>query len=66
MDVNIAAETALIAERQADSEEYCTIVAAWNARVLAAPGDARFDFRDWCEFLLAAYDDIAVRREVEA
>lgn len=66
VDVNIDAETALIAERQADAEEYCAIVAAWNAQVRDTSADARFDFRDWCDFLLAAYDEIAARQGVEA
>jgi Fe-S-cluster containining protein len=65
VDVDIDAETALIAERQADAEEYCTIVAAWNVQVRAAPPDTRFDFRDWCDFLLAAYDEIAARQGAE-
>jgi hypothetical protein len=66
MDVDLATEAALIGERQRDAEEYCAVVAAWNARVLAAPADARFDFREWCDYLLAAYDDIAARQEAEA
>lgn len=58
-DVDIAEETALIAARQADAEEYCAVVARWNARVAAAPVEARFDFVAYCQFVLEAYDEIA-------
>jgi Fe-S-cluster containining protein len=62
-DVDLGTEMALIHARQRDAEEYCAVVAEWNARVLAAPQDARFDFRDWCDFLLGAYDAIDARQE---
>jgi hypothetical protein len=45
--------------RQADAEEYCRVVAGWNARVAAAPDGARFDFLDYCTFLMERYDALA-------
>jgi Fe-S-cluster containining protein len=62
-DVDSAEERALIAERQADAEEYCTFVARWNARVLSGPADVRIDFPTYCAHLLAAYDAIAASEE---
>ncbi len=56
VDVDIAEETALIATRQADAEEYCAVVARWNAQVLAAPDNAPVDFPAYCDYLLTAYD----------
>jgi Fe-S-cluster containining protein len=56
-DVDIADEQALIAAREAEFSEYCAVVARWNAQVNAAP--APFDFMDYCDFLLAAYDALA-------
>jgi hypothetical protein len=60
-DVDMTAEMELIAQRQEDSEEYCTIVAEWNERVAAAPAETSVDFLAYCDFLLAAYDTIADR-----
>jgi Fe-S-cluster containining protein len=58
-DVDIAEERALVEARQDDAEEYCGIVAGWNARVAAAPDGARFDFLDYCAFLMERYDALA-------
>ena len=58
-DVDIAEETAAVTLRQAESEEYCAVVARWNARVGAAPPDAQFDFFGFCDFLLETYDALA-------
>ncbi len=58
-DVDIEEERTLIAERQADSEEYCAIVARWNAQVSAAPPDVAFDFPTYCDHILAVYDALA-------
>jgi hypothetical protein len=60
-DVAVAEERPLVEARQADSEEYCTVVARWNERVAAAPAEARFDFFDYCAFLMAAYDEMDQR-----
>jgi Fe-S-cluster containining protein len=57
-DVDIAEETALVEARQRGAEEYCAIVARWNARVAAAPPDTTFTFADYCDFLLETYDGI--------
>ena len=65
-DVDIAEETALVAARQRDAEEYCAVVARWNAQVAAAPSDRTVTFFDYCDFLLAAYDAIAAGSEGEA
>jgi Fe-S-cluster containining protein len=58
-EVDIDQETALVEARQRDAEEYCAIVARWNARVGAAPDGASFTFVDYCDFLLETYDAIA-------
>ncbi|MGH2370927.1 MAG: hypothetical protein ACRDI2_22340, partial [Chloroflexota bacterium] len=58
-DVDIAEETARVEARQVDGEEYCAVVARWNAHIADAPPEATFDFFDYCTFLLAAYDDLA-------
>jgi hypothetical protein len=60
-DVNIAEEAALVEARQADAEEYCAMVACWNARVVSAPADSSFDFFAYCAFLLEEYDELAIR-----
>jgi Fe-S-cluster containining protein len=54
-DVDIEEETALVQARQRDAEEYCAVVARWNAGVQAAAG-ASFGFDDYCRHVLAAYD----------
>ena len=58
-DVDIAEETAAVQVRQAEAEEYCAVVAHWNALVAEAPPDAEPNFFDYCSFLMAAYDDLA-------
>jgi Fe-S-cluster containining protein len=57
-DVEIAEEWPLIAALQEEGEEYCRVVARWNERVRAAPEDAEFGFRDYCAYLLEAYDTL--------
>ena len=59
-DVDIADEQALIAARQAEFAEYCAVVERWNAQVTAAPAGTKFEFTDYCTFLLDAYDAPAV------
>ena len=59
-DVDIAEESALIATRQSDAEEYCGVVARWNTQVASAPAEARCDFVAYCQFVLEAYDEIAL------
>jgi len=58
-DADLAEELALVAARQAAAAEYCTVVARWNARLLATPEGTAFDFLAFCDFLLTAYDEIA-------
>jgi Fe-S-cluster containining protein len=58
-DVDIEEERLALEARQADAEAYCQVVAHWNAQVAAAPAGARFDFFDYCRFLLDAYDAMA-------
>jgi hypothetical protein len=48
-------EQLLVNQRQAYAEEYCQVVAEWNARVEAAGPEARFDFLDYCRYLMQAY-----------
>ncbi len=55
-DVYLAEERALVEARQAESEEYCAVVARWNARVAAAPTERSFDFLEYGEFLMEEYD----------
>jgi hypothetical protein len=57
--VDVAEETALVGRRQAEGEEYCGVVARWNAEVAASPDGASFDVGAYCAFLLAAYDAVA-------
>jgi Fe-S-cluster containining protein len=58
-DVDIAEETALVEARQRDAEEYCALVAGWNASVASAPTEATFSFEDYCAYMLESYDIIA-------
>jgi hypothetical protein len=58
-DVEIAEEWERIASRQEEGEEYCEVVARWNARVAAAPEAPGFSFLDYCTFLLETYDAVA-------
>jgi hypothetical protein len=58
-DVDLAEESALVEARQRDAEEYCHVVARWNAHVAAAPPGASFTFVAFCTFLLEAYDALA-------
>ena len=58
-DVDLAEETALVTARQADAEDYCAVVARWNARVAAGPAEASFTFPDYCNYLLETYDALA-------
>jgi Fe-S-cluster containining protein len=58
-DADIADEQALMAVRQSDYQEYCTVVARWNAQVAAGTDAPLPTFFDFCDFLLAAYDEIA-------
>jgi Fe-S-cluster containining protein len=56
LDVDVAEELEALAERQEDVDAYCGVVSAWNAQVAAAPTNTSFDFLEFCEFVLAAYD----------
>ncbi|HMA35835.1 MAG TPA: hypothetical protein VKY74_15320 [Chloroflexia bacterium] len=56
-DVEIAEETAAVRERQRDSEEYCGVVARWNATLATDPAPRAFT--DYCDYVLAAYDALA-------
>jgi Fe-S-cluster containining protein len=58
-DMDIAAETGLVQTRQAEAEDYCRVVATWNARVAAAPPGTEFSFFDYCDGLLELYDALA-------
>jgi hypothetical protein len=58
-DVDMAEEMEVLEDRQADAEVYCEVVAMWNQRVLEAAPQAEHDFSGFCEFVLAAYDDLA-------
>ena len=57
-DVDLEEEHEAIDERQADVETYCQVVADWNARVLASPVGTAFEFTDYCDYLLQAYDKL--------
>jgi Fe-S-cluster containining protein len=59
-EVDMAAERDLVATRQAEAEEYCTIVAAWNAQLQAGWEDAQAAFGAFCDYLLRTYDERAV------
>lgn len=57
-DVDTEEEAEVIRERQADAEAYCEVVERWNREVLGFSDEPRLDFRDYCGFLLAAYDEV--------
>ena len=53
----MADEKPRLLRRQADAEEYCTVVARWNEHVQRS--DERVvDFVAYCSFLLEAYDEL--------
>lgn len=58
-DLDVAREAERVTVRQAEAAEYHRVVAAWNARIAAAPPDATFDFPAYGDYLLAAYDALA-------
>ncbi len=59
-DIDITEERALLETRRLENEEYVTaVVARWNGVVTSAPADAHFEFVDYCEFILEAYDRIS-------
>jgi len=57
-DVDIEEETERVEARQAEYDEYCAAVAAWNDHVTSAPPEETFSFFEYCNFLLNAYDEI--------
>ena len=59
-DVDQGEELDTLEERQGDAETYCHVVANWNARVQATPEDTTFDFTDFCDYVLRAYDELNV------
>lgn len=61
-DVDIEEETEKVELRQAEFEEYCAAVAAWNDHVTDAPPEETFSFFEYCNFLLNAYDEIETGR----
>jgi hypothetical protein len=56
-DVDVADEKPRLIRRQADAEEYCTVVAKWNDHVERS-GARVFDFVAYSTFLLEAYDEL--------
>lgn len=63
-DMDTGVERQLVARQQREAEEYCAVVARWNALVDTAPPEAAIAFPNYCDFLLAAYD--ALPNEAEA
>ncbi len=61
-DVDIEEERVRVEARHRDFMEYCGVVAHWNEYALealaSAPPDSAFDFFDYCNYLLDAYDDL--------
>lgn len=57
-DVDIAEERAQVEVRQQGFQEYCSVVAEWNRNVANAPQDVAYSFFDFCDFMLAAYDEL--------
>lgn len=64
--VDIAEETSLVQARDAESEEYCEVVARWNERLSFFPPGAYTDFPAFCSYLLDAYDELAARGSMGA
>jgi Fe-S-cluster containining protein len=59
-DVDIEEERMLVEVRLRENDEYVdTVVSRWNTVVEDAGPDARFDFVQFCEFLLRTYDECA-------
>jgi Fe-S-cluster containining protein len=65
-DVDITEETRAVEARQAEYQEYCSLVAFWNEQVASAPEGSTFAFVDFCEFLLDAYDQLDVEESEES
>ena len=63
-DVDIEEERSRVEVRHSEYEEYCGVVQRWNryaaTELAAAPPDSAFDFYDYCEYLLANYDELKV------
>lgn len=64
--VDIAEETALVQAREAESEEYCGVVARWNERLASFPAGAYTDFPAYCNHILDTYDELDARARAEA
>jgi Fe-S-cluster containining protein len=65
VDVDVEDERSLLHTRQDDGDHYCAVVADWNKRVETAPSEQRFDFFQYCTYLLDTYDAIAAGGHTE-
>ncbi len=61
-DVDIEEEKPRVETRRRDFDEYCGVVQHWNAfaasTLSSAPPESAFDFFDYCNYLLDAYDEM--------
>jgi Fe-S-cluster containining protein len=64
VDVDVGEARAAVLKREAEAEEYRSVVAEWNERaaIMAARGK-EIDFFEYCDFLIDAYDAIAAGEE---
>jgi Fe-S-cluster containining protein len=61
VDVEVDEARAAVLRREAEAAEYRSLVAEWNRRIaLGRPGQET-DFFAYCDFLIDAYDALAVR-----
>ena len=62
VDVDVAEARAAVLQRDAEVEEYRSVVAEWNRRCAAALALGReVDFFEFCEFLIDTYDEMDKR-----
>ena len=64
-DVDLAEEAALVTQRQTEALEYHEVVARWNASVAESAPERTFDFFDYCDFVMAAYEQPRDRSRVD-
>ena len=61
-DLDIEEEKPKVEQRQREYNEYCAINQRWNqyavVELASAPPDSAFDFQDYCNYLLDAYDEL--------
>ena len=57
-DVDVEEEKAGLKTRFDEYLEYCSLVEAWNQRVMELPDDAGLDFYQYCDFVMRSYESV--------